>query len=64
MKIIINNAYNNMNSLLITSDLIVVIMDSDIIYNLCVHIIPVNLTVRVNPTKRESQQTKLERYFL
>ena len=53
-----------MNSLLITSDLIVVIMDSDIIYNLCVHIIPVNLTVRVNPTKRESQQTKLERYFL
>ena len=53
-----------MNSLLITSDLIVVIMDSDIIYNLCVHITPVNLTVRVNPTKRESQQTKLERYFL
>ena len=53
-----------MKSLLINSDLIVVIMGSNFIYNLCVHTIPVNLTVRVNPTKQENQRAKLERYFL
>ena len=33
--------------------------DSNTVTRLCV-----NLTLRVNPTKQESQQAKLERYFI